>query len=137
MDLARGIVDANNYMTLGTADASGVPWVSPVYFAPDGYRDFYWISEPGRQHSRNLAVRPQLSIVIFDSTVPVFQGQGVYLTATGGPVPETEADLGLALLTARGGFSIDLSTRFRLYRATASQAWVLDEGDSRVPVDLS
>ena len=31
--LARAILDANPYMTLGTADKSGRPWVSPVYYA--------------------------------------------------------------------------------------------------------
>jgi hypothetical protein len=34
------IVDANQYMTLGTADASGRPWVSPVWYAPEGYAAF-------------------------------------------------------------------------------------------------
>ena len=29
----RAIIDANRYMTLSTADASGLPWVSPVWFA--------------------------------------------------------------------------------------------------------
>ena len=31
--LARSIVDANRFMALGTADASGTPWVSPVWYA--------------------------------------------------------------------------------------------------------
>ena len=39
---ARALIDANLYVTLGTADADGVPWVSPVYFATDGYAEFYW-----------------------------------------------------------------------------------------------
>ena len=30
---ARTIIDANLYMTLGTADETGRPWASPVYFA--------------------------------------------------------------------------------------------------------
>jgi pyridoxamine 5'-phosphate oxidase-like protein len=30
------IVQANRYMTLSTADADGVPWASPVWYAPDG-----------------------------------------------------------------------------------------------------
>jgi hypothetical protein len=27
-------------------DAAGRPWVSPVFFAADGYRDLDWISAP-------------------------------------------------------------------------------------------
>ena len=33
--VARAIPEANHHMTLGTADAAGRPWVSPVFFAPD------------------------------------------------------------------------------------------------------
>jgi len=58
--IARAIVDANVYMTLGTADAEGRPWVSPVFFAASGYRDYYWISSPDARHSRNLAGRESL-----------------------------------------------------------------------------
>jgi Pyridoxamine 5'-phosphate oxidase len=40
MSLLREIIDANPYMTLGTADARGTPWASPVWFAHEGYREF-------------------------------------------------------------------------------------------------
>jgi Pyridoxamine 5'-phosphate oxidase len=43
-DIARAVITANNYLALGTADASGIPWVSPLYYTPDGYTDFYWAS---------------------------------------------------------------------------------------------
>ena len=43
--------------------------------------------------SRNLARRPDLSVVIFDSRVPAYTGQGVYLSAVAeelsGDVPST------------------------------------------------
>ena len=45
--LARGIVDAGLYMVLGTADAHGRPWVSPVYFASQSYREYFWGLRPG------------------------------------------------------------------------------------------
>ena len=61
------IVDSNRFMTLATADGDGVPWGSPVWYAPVEYREFLWVSSPEATHSRNLAVRPQLAIVIFDS----------------------------------------------------------------------
>lgn len=41
---ARAIIDANLYLILGTADPDGRPWTSPVYFAPSGDREFYWLS---------------------------------------------------------------------------------------------
>ncbi len=61
------IVDSNRFMTLATADGDGVPWASPVWYAPVEYREFLWVSSPEATHSKSLAVRPQLAIVIFDS----------------------------------------------------------------------
>jgi predicted pyridoxine 5'-phosphate oxidase superfamily flavin-nucleotide-binding protein len=41
-DIARTILDAGIYVVLATADADGVPWASPVWFAqpvsPIGFR---------------------------------------------------------------------------------------------------
>jgi nitroimidazol reductase NimA-like FMN-containing flavoprotein (pyridoxamine 5'-phosphate oxidase superfamily) len=68
---AKAIIDANLYMVLGTADEDGHPWGSPVYYAPVDHREFLWVSWPEILHSRNLFGRPQISIVIFDSSVPI------------------------------------------------------------------
>jgi hypothetical protein len=87
----RAIVDANLYMVLATADEAGRPWATPVYFAPSAYRDFFWVSEPDARHSRNLAARADVSIVIFDSTVPISTGQAVYMSATARSSPGTSA----------------------------------------------
>jgi len=93
--LAGAIIDANLYMTLGTADAAGRPWVSPVYHAAAEYREFFWVSEPEATHSRNLATRPELSIVIFDSTVPINTGQGVYMAAVAEELTGAELERGI------------------------------------------
>ena len=58
--MARAIVDGNSYMTLGTADADGLPWASPVWCARTSYREFFWLSKPGARHSQNIAVRPEV-----------------------------------------------------------------------------
>ena len=78
---AKKIIDSNRYMAIGTADESGQPWVTPVWFAHEGYREFVWVSKPGAQHSRNIAARPQVAIVIFDSQVAPGSAQAVYMTA--------------------------------------------------------
>ena len=64
--LGRSIVDRSLYMVLATADRAGRPWATPVYFAPEEYRSFVWVSRPDARHSRNLAERPELGITIFD-----------------------------------------------------------------------
>src|SRR5687768_2053911 len=74
--MARAIIDSNLYLTLGTADENGRPWVSPVYYAPEGYAEFYWVSSPEATHSRNIAARPEVAIVVFESRTPIGSGQG-------------------------------------------------------------
>jgi predicted pyridoxine 5'-phosphate oxidase superfamily flavin-nucleotide-binding protein len=56
-DLARSVIDENSYMVLGTADQSGHPWVSPVWFATVDRRHFHWVSGHETRHSRNLEAR--------------------------------------------------------------------------------
>jgi hypothetical protein len=132
---ARAIIDGGRYMTLGTADAAGVPWASPVWYAPRGYSELFWVSRPEARHSRNLAERPQLSIVIFDTAVTPGHGQAVYMEAEAAQVSE-----GLEVFSARSeaqglGEWRDLSGPLRLYRAVVSAHWMLVEGpDERVAV---
>ena len=57
-DLARSVIDDNSYMVLGTADESGHPWVSPVWFATVDRRHFHWVSGHETRHSRNLEAQP-------------------------------------------------------------------------------
>jgi uncharacterized protein YhbP (UPF0306 family) len=142
---ARAIIDSNFYMTLGTADENGRPWVSPVYYAPEGYAKFYWVSSPEAAHSRNLAVRPEVSIVIFDSRTPVGSGQGVYVSAVAEELTGTDLDRGIAIFSHRseahgaGEWTLEdvrPPARLRLYRATASEHWVLGLHDRRIPVSV-
>ena len=141
----QAIVDANLYMVLGTADAEGRPWATPVYFAHSGYREFLWVSEPGARHSSNIEARGEVSIVIFDSTVPISTGNGVYMSATAGELGEDERAQALDVYTRRslshGGREwtadeVVAPARLRLYRATAVEQYVLDENDERLQVTL-
>lgn len=138
-------MDANLYLVLGTADADGRPWVSPVYYAPDGYRELFWVSSPEARHSRNLAARPEVAVVVFDSSVPIGTGRGVYMSAVARELVGEEREHGIDVFSRRslahGGNAwalpdVEPPARLRLYRATASQHWVLDAGDRRVPLDL-
>jgi hypothetical protein len=90
--MARRVIDANHYMVLGTWDPDGRPRLSPVYYTPARYTDFYWISSPDAHHSLNVAERPGVQIVIFDSSAPVGEGEAVYLAATARRVPDDELE---------------------------------------------
>ncbi|MEV4533046.1 pyridoxamine 5'-phosphate oxidase family protein [Asanoa sp. NPDC049518] len=89
-EMARQIIDANSYLTLGTVGPDGRPRVSPVYFTHVGYRDFYWVSSPVARHSVNVAERPDVAIVVFDSTAAIGQGRAVYVDAVAALVPDHE-----------------------------------------------
>jgi nitroimidazol reductase NimA-like FMN-containing flavoprotein (pyridoxamine 5'-phosphate oxidase superfamily) len=144
-DLVRSIVDANFYMTLGTADEQGNAWASPVWYATDDYHEFVWLSAPQARHSRNLAVRPELGIVIFDSRQPPGTGQGVYLEARAEQVADPDLERCLDLfstvsrrqgLTGLSRAEVEPPVRLRLYRATVTAHFVLSASDQRLPVDL-
>jgi nitroimidazol reductase NimA-like FMN-containing flavoprotein (pyridoxamine 5'-phosphate oxidase superfamily) len=144
--VAKRIVDENRYLTIATADGSGLPWVSPVWYAPDGYSTFYWVSRAEARHSRNIEVRPEVAIVIFDSRVPVGEGQALYASATAHLV-EDEGELGHGIEVfsrrsleqgAAAWTTADVlpPAEIRLYRATATEHFLLGERDERVRVDL-
>ena len=78
---ARRTVDSIMYMTLATADEQGRPWASPVWYAPASPTELLWASDPDARHSQNIASRPEIGIVIFDSTVPIGGAAGVYMEA--------------------------------------------------------
>jgi nitroimidazol reductase NimA-like FMN-containing flavoprotein (pyridoxamine 5'-phosphate oxidase superfamily) len=136
-DMARGIIEANRYMVLGTADEAGVPWVTPVWYAQSDYRRFVWVSSPDRRHSRNARVREDVSIVIFDSQVAVGSARAVYMSARAEELSGGDLERGVAFfdaatqaqgLTRRWALEDMLAPApYRLYRATVSQHWVLDQ----------
>jgi uncharacterized protein YhbP (UPF0306 family) len=154
--IARGIVDANLYMVLGTVDDDGRPWVSPVFYATDDYTRFFWISSPEARHSRSLARRPDVGVVIFDSRVPAYTGQGVYMSAVAEELSGDDLEQGLEVYPGaaeRGARALTAAelrppAPFRLYRLTASQHSILcpspsspcpvhgASGDHRVAVAL-
>jgi hypothetical protein len=154
--MARGIIDANMYMTLGTADGYGLPWASPVYFSHSDYREFLWISKPEARHSQNITVRPEVSLVIFDSQVQPGDGRAVYAEAQAEELTDSDEfercldaynsrfeDPAAHNLTPFAPEALRPPAHLRLYRATALELFALDPeghpdgrpGDYRAPVD--
>jgi len=143
--LAREIIDKSLYMVVGTADESGQPWASPVYFAASGYRDFFWISQADATHSENLRERREVGIAIFDSSQPLGTGEGVYVLGVARELPAHETAEGIEIFSKRsvsqGGEEISVEdvsppSAHRLYQATAEAIYVLDDHDHRVEVSL-
>ena len=138
--LARSIVDSNRFMTLGTADATGLPWASPVWYASADCQEFFWVSSPEARTRAISRRRPQLAIVIFDSH-RAGDWNALYMSA----VAEELAYVGdgIEVFSHRSEAQgmrrwtrddVLAPARHRLYRAIASEHFVLDPHDRRLPV---
>ena len=138
---ARAIIEANLYLTVGTTDPEGRPWTTPVYFAPAGERDFYWMSATDARHSRHLVERPQVSMVIFDSTVPPYHGRAVYAVGEARELSGGALDRALEVYPRPDGqdatpvmrAEVTAPAPYRIYQATVSDMWVLCPREPRQP----
>ena len=144
-EIVRSIIQKNVYMTLATADEHGTPWASPVWYATADSREFIWVSAPSAGHSRNLAVRPELAMVIFDSQQRPYTSEGLYISARAEQVPDHELDRCLEIFcdgSRRQGLptwsrkDVQPPARLRLYHAQAAKHYLLSSTDERIPVAL-
>ena len=112
-----------------------------------GYAEFFWVSSPEATHSRNITVRPQVGIAIFNSQAPIGTGQGVYMTAEAEEVTGADLARGIEVFSRRslahGGMAwtaedVGGTTGIRLYRARADGHSILakdGQPDHRIPAD--
>ena len=138
--VARSIVEANRFLALGTADRSGRPWVTPVWYAPLSYRQYVWVSRPDTRHSRNVAERPHVAITIYDSHRPG-AWSALYMDAVAEQLEQVDEALeafnrrsAAQALRAWSRAEVIEPGEFRLYCATATEQFVLDDHDRRIPV---
>src|SRR5258706_16403585 len=143
------ILERINYATIATATKLGKPWNSPVYAVHDAELNIYWFSDRENQHSQNVRENENVFIVIYDSTVPIGEGEGLYLEAKAQELGDPE-EIRLAL-GLKDGSSRDTADDFmdgairRAYKAVPQRAWTNDSEslsgkfvrDYRVEVSLS
>jgi nitroimidazol reductase NimA-like FMN-containing flavoprotein (pyridoxamine 5'-phosphate oxidase superfamily) len=136
-DIARATIDANRYMALGTADETGHPWVSPVWFASEDCRSFHWVSSPDARHSQNVASRAEVALAIYASSGAPGTVEAVYMTGRAEELTGDELVHGIELFDrisrrdiarAWGLSDVQPPSLFRLYRATATEHFVLVRG---------
>ena len=134
--LAARVIAANRYLTLATAGADGAPWVTPVYFAvSEALDEVLWVSSPDSEHSRNIAQRPAVAIVVFDSQVAIGAGEAVYARGEARLVAGDDLEQAIAVFAARseqhgagtwGTADVSGDARLRLYAARLHECWTLD-----------
>jgi hypothetical protein len=120
-----------------------------LYFAHIDFAEFFWVSPPGAAHSRNIAERPEVGIVVFDSQAPIGAGQGVYMSAAAKLLDDGETARGIEAFSRRsvadGGSEwtseeVGPGAGLRLYRAAADSHWILAKDgrpDHRIHVPLT
>lgn len=57
--IANSIIDANRYLTLGTSDRDGTPWLTPLYYTPDNYTASTGSPRPTRRTLATSACGPR------------------------------------------------------------------------------
>jgi hypothetical protein len=137
---AAAILQGNRYLVLSTADGDGRPWATPVWFAVEGTDRFLWVSRPGSVHSLNIAARPEVALVVFDSSVPPGQTAGFYARAFAEEVPLDAVEGAVTTFSERsvadGGMpwiaeTVSPPSEFRLFQARVVEASVLMPGRER------
>ncbi len=141
------MLDRAAYMTLATADADGRPWVSPVWFASEDHRTFWWVSMPDAVHSRNIAVRSEVAMVFYDTAAAVGEAQAVYSRARAAQVDDANGLAVFSRASLAAGLAswtmedVTAADGLRLYRAVATELSVLDAAgghgrDERFVIEL-
>jgi nitroimidazol reductase NimA-like FMN-containing flavoprotein (pyridoxamine 5'-phosphate oxidase superfamily) len=140
VEKAKQIIADNIYCTIATADSSGTPWISPVFFAYDSEYNLYWISNKDSRHSTYIRENPKVAIVVFDSRAPEGQGDGVYFKAEAKEMGTPE-ELASAIqlmnnratkeeFRVKSATEVSSSGVWRIYKATPSEISKLTDGET-------
>ena len=85
------------------------------------------MSSPAAHHSVNIAARPEIAIVVFDSTAAIGQGRAVYISARASVVADDELPRRCAEAFGRPDPAVSFepdelsgAAELRLYRAHAT-----------------
>jgi len=150
--LAKTIIDTNQYMTIASVDEHNNPWASTVAYVYDGNYNFYWVSVPESLHQKNIAHNPKIVFSIFDSHQKWGEGVGVQIEAIVTKVDLRELPKATECYFSRdypygnvlGAFGKGLENLikgkiYHFYKATPTKVWVPDpdaDVDARVEVNL-
>lgn len=135
--------------SLATVSRDGLPWNSPVFVAWSPSLAIYWSSHRDSVHSQNIANRPDVFVVVFDSTAPDESGRAVYVRATAHELRDEAAiQHALDCLALRRQEKPKHAADFvgtplrRIYKAVPETMWTnvvkMEEGhyfDERVVID--
>jgi len=152
---AKDIISSNIYMTVATASLEGDPWISPVFFAYDDTYNLYWVSDKNSRHSKLIRENDRVAIVVFDSSAPEGEGDGVYIEAQAVELNDTqEVEKGMMIFSNRATqdefkiwkiAEVTENGVWRIYKAIPKKVSKLKEGeyvngqyvDRRIEIDFT
>jgi nitroimidazol reductase NimA-like FMN-containing flavoprotein (pyridoxamine 5'-phosphate oxidase superfamily) len=129
---AKAIIDQIKYITIATVGSNGQPWVTPVAAVHDADYNFYWASWTENQHSKNIAARSNIAIVIYNSTPAGDSEPGVYIRAKAIQLTDEQEVASAALLLedpynpSEGEYYLGEYPR-RIYKAAPTDMWLNDD----------
>lgn len=128
---ASEILKKIKYATLATVTPEGLPWNSPVAHELDSSLNIYWVSDKEGQHSKNVMANKRVFIVIYNSTVPEGDGEGVYIQANVEQVTDPAEILKVRRIKKGSHFEqspdsfLGESIRY-MYKAVPEKVWMND-----------
>lgn len=128
---AAEILQSIRYATIATVTEDGNPWNSPVAHELDDDLTIYWVSDKENQHSKNVRANGKAFVVIYDSTVPEGDGEGVYIEVDVAELSNPDEILYVRRLKkgndyqAKEGEFLGDEVR-RIYRAVPRRIWMND-----------
>ncbi|TAH32889.1 pyridoxamine 5'-phosphate oxidase family protein [Candidatus Saccharibacteria bacterium] len=119
------------YATIATASKNGKPWNSPVAHEYDDQLNIYWFSDRQNQHSQNVRENEDVFMVIYDSTVPEGEGEGVYIEAKAVEINDAEEIVRVRKLKKGEDYQVSANEFLgdairRMYKAVPKRVWMND-----------
>lgn len=127
---AKKILEDISYATVATVRPDGKAWNSPVAHEIDADYNIYWFSDKENEHSKNIRNNKSVFIVIYDSTAPEGEGEGVYIEAYAEELNDAE-EINKIRNTKKKKVVNDASNFLdnavrRCYKAVPQRVWIND-----------
>jgi len=151
--LAKKIVENNEYLALATVDAEKSVWICIICYAQDKDFNFYFASIDTSRHSKNISKNKAVSFAIYDSRQDWGTGVGLQIEGTVEKVKPREISKATATYFSRkypygkvsGVFAEEFKKllqkkTYSFYKITPTRIWINNPNanvDERVEVKLS
>lgn len=150
--LAREVVNKNQYLALNTIDENKNPWTCVLAYTFDKEYNFYFVSLPASNHSMHIERNSRVSFAIYDSTQGFGTGIGLQIEAVAKKLKDSELPGTMKIYFGRkypyGNLSNSFTDGLRkllenktysFYKLTPTHVWMNNpnaDTDKRVAVKL-